>query len=529
RRLKGNHHYAYVRKDSGWRRHRSYRIDPQDRARRKGWYDSEGKTVDGKKLAETIADDLKAPTFKLALDKRFTDWCLLEWQSKTAEWTPEEGSLPIDAGAHAQVMRFAMGANLQAGYDPRSGNTHIAAKASASLGLAEGKAYASIAWPAEDDSEWLIYYRDERNQRQAVSLGKFRAKASAELSGFAGASALLSASVHIEMANGIPQLRGVGHAGRRNGQPASAEAGAFGGIRSDGKIEGSIEWKDTLAHSPQWKALCTLGVGAGAALGLGAEARLRIGWSTATHKFYFNVHAGLVVGPGASGEIGAEVDAGTLVTMVKCVYNALLGADFHRVEDIEIGAFKQLTNFAVLGVLTGAGYITVAARLGLEAAEQVANDIEMFVSRQRDASAKEQLAITTAKNTLEDLSKGESSWLKYAPPEVKGRLLDIICFDFGPTIWDFYTVGPNSRERAILALLEISQCWRDYEETVTRMNQTGEKGDFSVNRERLRRLMRSSPVQYIDHIEQQLAGTRAVPNQPVQLARHIQFSGAYYA
>lgn len=39
RRLKGNNHYAYVRKDSGWRRHRSYSIDAQDRARAKGWYD----------------------------------------------------------------------------------------------------------------------------------------------------------------------------------------------------------------------------------------------------------------------------------------------------------------------------------------------------------------------------------------------------------------------------------------------------------------------------------------------------------
>src|SRR5690606_5358156 len=194
-----------------------------------------------------------------------------------------------------------------------------------------------------------------------------------------------------------------------------------------------------------------------------------------------------------------------------------------------IGAFKQLTNFAVLGVLTGAGYITVAARLGLEAAEQVANDIEMFVSRQRDASAKEQLAITTAKNTLEDLSKGESSWLKYAPPEVKGRLLDIICFDFGPTIWDFYTVGPNSRERAILALLEISQCWRDYEETVTRMNQTGEQRASSLNRERQRTLTRCPPVQCIALAEQRLAVTSAVPNQLVHLARYISFSGAYYA
>ena len=74
------------------------------------------------------------------------------------------------------------------------------------------------------------------------------------------------------------------------------------------------------------------GSSAGAALGLGAEAHLRIKWSTTTHKFYFNVHAGLVVGPGASGEFAAEVDAGTFVTMVKCIYNALLKSTSTRLK-----------------------------------------------------------------------------------------------------------------------------------------------------------------------------------------------------
>ena len=530
RRLMGNNHYAYVRKDSGWRRHRSYRIDAQDKARSKGWYDRDSGQIDGNKLADSIAQDLQTPTFKLSLNKSFTDWCLLEWQSKAEGWTPVEGIPPIDAGAHAQVMRFAMGANLQAGYDPRTGNTHIAAKASASLGVAEGKAYASISWPAEEHSEWLIYYRDQTNLRQAASLGKFRATASTELTGFAGASAMLGANVHIEMNNGIPQLRGVSRSnpGRRNGEPASLEAGAFAGVRADGKVEGSIEWQDTLEDNPQWKALCTLGVGAGAALGLGAEARLRIKWSTRTHKFYFNVHAGLVVGPGASGELGAEVDAGTFITMVKCIYNALLAVDFRRVEEIDAGAFEQLTHFAVLGIMTGASYTAAAVTLGTRAAETIAGDTIRIIEEHRTSLQRERLAITTADNILRDLGR-DDGWLKYSPPEVKGRLLDILCFDYGPTFWDRYTLGHNSREKAILALLEISQCWRDYEETVTHMNSMGHKGSFSVNRNRLRNLVRAYPALKIDLIEQNLQGTCAVPNQPVRLARHIQLSGTSYA
>jgi len=49
------------------------------------------------------------------------------------------------------------------------------------------------------------------------------------------------------------------------------------------------------------------------------------------------------------------------------------------------------------------------------------------------------------------------------------RLLDILCALInGPHFLDALNVGYNSREKAILSLLEkISQSWRDYEETVT--------------------------------------------------------------
>lgn len=533
RRLMGNRHYAYVRKDSGWRRHRSYSIDAQDRARAKGWYDPASGKVDGSKLLDTIADDLRTPSLKasLTLHESFTDWCLLEWQSDPARWTPIEGMPPIVAGAQAQAMRYAMGAGLQAGYDPRAMNAHIAAKASASASLIEGKAYAECAWPAEEDSEWIIRYRDEYGTLQGASLGRFRARVKAELVGFAGASALLSANVHIAMDGGIPQLRGTGQSNRnrRNDDPASAEASAFVGVRADGNLEGSIEWQDTLATRPQWTALCTLGCGAGAALGLGAEARLRIKWSDRTHKFYFNVHAGLVVGAGASGELGAEVNAGAFAAMVRCVYNALLAVDFHKVEEIDIEAFNQLTHFAVLGVLQGVGYATRVINYGNSTAQQAAEDIKRLIARHRTALQREELALTTARNILSDLTSSDNSWLKYSPPEVRGRLLDILCFDYGPTFWDRYTLGYNTREQAILSLLEISQCWRDYEETVTRINPTGDKGNYTANRDRLRSLMRLFPSLQIERIEARLQGTRATPNQPVQLARHVQLTGTHYA
>lgn len=531
RRLKGNRHYAYVRKDSGWRRHRSYSIEAQDRARAKGWFDPATGKIDGGKLTQSIAQDLKKPALKLNLHESFVDWCLLEWQSDPARWTPVEGMQPIVFGAQAQAMRFAMGASLQSGYDPKKLTAHVAGKASASASLVEGKAYATTTWPADDESEWFIRYRDEHNSLQEKSLGKFRAQVKAELAGFAGASAMLSAEVHIAMNNGIPQLRGVGDANRtsRNGEPASVEAGAFAGVRADGKLEGSIAWQDTLIEPRTWEALCTLGVGAGAALGLGAEARLQIKWSTETHKFYFNVHAGLVAGAGASGEVGAEVNAGTFLSMIRCIYNALLTVDFRKVESVDAGAFEQLTSFAVFGVLTGMNYAGLAVRFGLRAAETIETEIEILIAKHSAARDRERFAITTANNILVDISRGEASWIIHSPPEVKGRLLDILCFDWGPSFWDKYTSGFNSRESAILELLKTLQCWRDYEETVTRMTPDGKKGDFVINRNRLHNLMRLFPALQVERIERRLQGTRAVPDQPVQLARHVEFSGRYYA
>ena len=530
RRLKGNRHYAYVRKDSGWRRHRSYSIEAQDRARREGWYDHERGKVDGKKLTETIAKGLHQPSFDLTLHESFTDWCLAEWQSKSEEWVPVQGIPTIQIGAHAQVMRFAMGANLQTGYDPKKGHAHIATKASASLGLAEGKAFASVYWPDEEHSEWLIYYR-ENGQRLACSLGKFRTKASTELTGFAGASAMLSANIHVEMANGVPRSKGAGSSDRNRSDegPASVQAAVFAGVRADGKIEGSIEWQDTLTKPWEWKALCTMGVGAGAALGLGAEARLSLKWSERTHKFYFNVHAGLVVGPGASGEFGAEVDVAALRTLVKCIYNALLEVDFHKIEEIDTGAFGQVVNFAVFGIITAANSITVGGRLGSAAADMVAAEIRDLIRSHQTARERERLAITVADNILDDVASGDASWLKYAPPEVKGRLLDVLCFDYGPTFWDKYTFGRNSREKALVILLELSQSWRDYEETVTRINSAGTRGSFAANRERLRQLMRVFPALEINRIERRLEGKRAVANEPVRVARHFESHGAYYA
>ncbi|TKA91972.1 LysM peptidoglycan-binding domain-containing protein [Halopseudomonas bauzanensis] len=528
RRLAGNRHYAYVRKDSGWRRHRSYSIESQDRARQEGWFDHATGKVDPGKLGETIKKDLKIQ-FNAPIYQAFVDWCLLEWQSDDAKWTPIEGMPPIISRAEAQAMRFAMGASLSAGYDPKQLTAHIAAKATASASLVEGKAYSEIAWPAEEESEWTIRYRDETNQLQTASLGRFRALARIELAGFAGASAILAANVHVTAENGIPTLRGVGGTQRTGNEAANAEAGAFAGVRADGKVEGTIEWMDMLEDRPTWTTLCSLGVGAGAALGLGAEARVQLKWSARAQSFYFNVHAGVVVGPGASGELGAEVGAGAFLTMLHCVYNALLEVDFRRLEDVDYGAFKQLCAIAMHGLLTGSSIANEAARFGKEVMNEIVPEVTRLVNLHKTSMQREQLAIRLAENILADAGRGTASWLMYAPPEVKGALLDIVCYDYWLTPERIGSIRADKRDRAILLILEASQSWRDFEEVVSRMNSDGSKGSYSENRRRLFKLMDWLPSLEMHLIEYKLKNTVAVSDQPVRVARYVQLTGGQYA
>lgn len=528
RRLAGKKHYAYVRSDSGWRRHRSYSIESQDRARQEGWFDHATGRVDPGKLGNAIKKDLKIQ-FNVPIYQDFTDWCLLEWQSDEVKWTPVEGMPPIVSRAEAQAMRFAMGASLNAGYDPKKIAAHIAAKATASASLVEGKASSEVAWPAEEESEWTIRYRDEDNQLQTASLGRFRALARAELSGFAGASAILAANIHVTAENGIPQLRGVGGTRKPGNEAANAEAGAFAGVRADGKVEGAIEWMDMLEDHPTWTTLCSLGVGAGAALGLGAEARVKLKWSSETGSFYFNLHAGVVVGPGASGEFGAEVGAGAFLAMLHCVYNGLLEVNFRRLEDVDERAFEYLCGFVLHGVLTGASIASETAILGTRLANNIIEESLLILRKHGTAMQRERLAFQTADHVLQDIANGTKSWIEHSPPEVKGPLLDILCYDYWLTLERIGVAGFYKRERAILNILETSRSWRDYEEMVTRMNPQGRKQSFDANRKRLINLMSWLPSLKLYTIEAELQNKEPLAGRPVRLARHITLTEQSYA
>lgn len=180
-------------------------------------------------------------------------------------------------------------------------------------------------------------------------------------------------------------------------------------------------------------------------------------------------------------------------------------------------------------VLTGASITDEAVKLGTRLATGILRDVTDLLQEQKTAILRERLAFQTADNVLQDVAKGAQSWVGHSPPEVKGPLLDILCYDYWLTLERIGVAGFYRRERAILKILETSRSWRDYEEMVARMNSRGVKRDFSENRERLVDLMSWLPSLKLYMIEAELKNKEPLTDRPVQLARHITLTEERYA
>src|SRR5690606_34495995 len=155
------------------------------------------------------------------------------------------------------------------------------------------------------------------------------------------------------------------------------------------------------------------------------------------------------------------------------VYNGLLKVDFRRLEDIDDNAFQMLCGYAIHGLMTGTSIAQEAARIGVERAGIIINEVERIIDSHQSAMRREALAKSTATNVLLDMEVPRYSWVILSPPEVKGAVLNVICYDYRLTPDRYVPFVDNKRDQAIRKILESSQSWRDYQELVTRMTRTG--------------------------------------------------------
>jgi len=492
KRLAGNKHVTFVRSGKIANHRRRYSIAARDRARSQGWSTENG--VDPAKLRDAIRSELnikfnatlwepdKNGALMTTLNKFYDEASWSIWGDAQArrEAVDETG---FDASAEAQFMRFAAGATASGEFDPRKGKVHLQAKAEGQYALAQGKVGIEQAFPVNNRSEVRVHYRvgGSGGERKVASLGHFQSRLRASLSGFAGASVLLAANLKVDSSSGVPNLKGI--AARERGQGASVEGGVFAGIRAGCEVAGALLWIDVLSRQSDWKTLCEIGKKVEGAAGVGAELQLRLEFSDSTGKFYLNVHAGLVFGIGASGSFLLEVDPANIVMMVHYVYKALGDVDFRYLEifDPVTDAFGWYGRLAVYALGTGVNLSVAAANLAEQGTQSVIdyfNDLSIALS---SGIERERVGLEIAKNIIEDSEKGEESVLRHSPPEAKAKLLYILTHDFWltPQLVD----GTRSKIQAVALILKSMQGWRDFEETMVRINKDAQpfRQEFDEN------------------------------------------------
>lgn len=490
KRLSGKKHRTYVRSDKMKNHLRRYSIASRDKARSNGWLTTEG--INGKKLAEAVENELKVQV-KLDFGNPDPDGALMQTMNQfydEAEWSvwgknrkQKVAETGFDASTEAQFMRFAAGASGYAEYDPKKKMVHVQAKANAQFALAEGKITVEQAFPASNKSAIRIYYRvgGWDGERKHASLGHFQANLAITASGFAGASAILAANVHVDSSEGLPKLKGI--AARENGQGAGADGGVFVGVRAGCEVTGELRWQDVLSTDKEWDTLCKVGKKVEVAAGAAAEFEIRLMFSDQTGKFYFNCHAGLVLGVGPSGSFLLEVETNNIIKMLHFVYNALLDVDFRYLElfDGDSDTFVWYQRLGLFALSKGISSIAAAQEFTSGSIDSLVDYVDrFFVGRQR-----EQQGTELAQNLIEDLKLQENAVFLHSPPEVKGTVLDNILYDWWltPDMW-----GSNDiKTQAVHQILRTFQSWRDFEETVLRMNPEGISmpAEFQKNLDRL--------------------------------------------
>lgn len=494
KRLAGDKHVTFVRSDKIANSRRRYSMASRDRDRSKGWLTDTG--VDPGRLRDAIRSELnikfnttlwepdKNGALMTTLNKLYDEASWSIWGDAEARQKAVDET-GFDASAEAQLIRFAAGATASGEFDPRKGMVHFQAKLEGQYALAQGKVGIEQAFPVNNRSEIRIPYRvgGWDGERKIASLAHFQAAINAALSGFAGASALIAGNVHVSTKDGLPTLKGIASRKSKHGQKVGGEAGVFAGIRGGCEVAGELRWKDVLTEKREWERLCRVGKKVEAALGVGAEAELKLLFSPETGKFYVNAHAGLVLGVGPSGSFLMEVETQKVMRMLHFVYNALLDVDFRYLElfDSNSQAFNWYQRISLYALGKGLSAVQAAEEFANSMATDVVRFVEsMFVNRARERQAPE-----IAYNVVADLELGEESVFRHSPPEVKGVVLDNILYDWWvtPNLWS----EEDIKIRAVQKIMETFQGWRDFEETVKRMNPEGfaRQEEFDSNLDRL--------------------------------------------
>jgi len=468
---------TWIRSDKMKNHWRTYKMDADDRNAKEGWFDTETKKIDFKKLAKAAGSK-----FEFKFEPKLFDWGvgndnILErinqkWEASVSNQNTDDAIIGYDVSAEAQVIRFAAMAGASSEVDLEKGTVALQGKAAARLDLAKGEVKGSAVFPANARSQIQVHYNAKLDngtlEKRTISLGHLQAELEAKLIGSAGASALLATNVLIDSSDGIPKIKGA----KTN---AKGEVKAFAGARGGCEVNGLLKWADELVEGKPWQELCGIGKKVEGAAGIGAEGSFSFEYDDRAGKFLLRVHAGLVIGLGASGEFLLEVHQKSILTMLHFIYQSLRSVDYRKIDIFGakgFDAYKGLCLFLITKGVDNIGSIYDSGVGIIEYLEGVLESIE-------EGWDKEERALETAKQLL-DSSNDEFDILLLSPPEVKGVVIYQLLYDaYG--WWDDMFDEKGIKRAAIAKILGSMQSGRDYLETMARVNATGDAENHKID------------------------------------------------
>ncbi|WP_189610657.1 hypothetical protein [Saccharospirillum salsuginis] len=470
---------TYVRSDKIANHVRRYSLAVTVRDERR-FTDATG-SFDAAKAQRTLKEDyqggLEKVDFKLNLaqfDTAMTDWAE-SWNETTGQkrdWLADSDH--FTATTEAAVMRLMAGASLSASVSKTA--IGLAANASASAALAEGKVTVESHFPDKDGFALQLELENKHSpDTTTLDFGAVRASMIIELIGFAGAKALVCANVELSMDGSKAALKGLTDNEAREKaesdsdfephppvQGADVGASAFAGISGGCGVKGALEWdnpEQRTGDEPAFSAFAEIGGEFNAQVGGGGEAKLYVAFDDG--KFMIRSRVGACFGVGAAGALVATVNVNTIYDFIQCIYHQLMKFDFRKLEFIDERAFQAFHQI-----------ISGALQLGEQVLDCIQNsveDISEWWKRVVLATEHDQQAKQLAENILND----DQGLVQFAPPEAKASLLRKLCIVKGAVNKLGLNLFNENREEAVIKVLSTVTCEREFIEITERMGPDG--------------------------------------------------------
>ncbi len=379
----------------------------------------------------------------------------LEIELFKKEASTEDGRFA--ASAEAQMFRFASQCSLEANYDPQKGEAFIGTQMQGAYSLLQGEATFAARLPDETGAKVLLEYENHQGNSIQLHCGYFRADAEYRIQGFAGACLSLAANAKLSSAPGD-----VGVSGETNGQ-------AFAGATVSNEARFGVKWKaaykevdgptdDVTGADPEYELLAEvkpeIAVSSGIGFGFDYKIELRESKLVAFFK------GSLVLGPGGSGGIAAELNAEQIWELVKFVRWSLEQSDFRFLDWIDEGAFRQITVFIKTFAITKSDFNQIVSQ-GAERIEMFWAELTKDNSRIRDVAA-----VIIENDNLNKLT-----------PPSKAELLEVLTKDSSGFL-SFKDPYKELINEATMKILETISSHRELVEVFKRIGNGGRKGSF---------------------------------------------------